>query len=203
MTSQRLSSIDISLRVAPGGMQVKSPPGPVLQPRASTGTLAHMTTLHDVTAKSIDGQARALRDYAGKVVLVVNVASACGLTPHYAGLEALHRKYGARGLVVLGFPCNQFGAQEPGTEQEIQTFCQSKYDVTFPLFAKVDVNGDRRAPVFEYLATQASAPDGAGDVTWNFAKFVVDRNGKLVARFSPVTKPDAPELVAAIEKALG
>jgi glutathione peroxidase len=162
-----------------------------------------MTTLHDFSAKTIDGKPQALKDYAGQVLLVVNVASACGLTPHYTGLEALHRKYQDRGLRVLGFPCNQFGAQEPGSEAEIKTFCESKYDITFPLFAKVDVNGAGKAPVFEYLTSQPTTPDGPGDIGWNFAKFVVGRDGQVVARFSPMTKPDDPALVAAIEKALG
>jgi glutathione peroxidase len=160
-------------------------------------------TLHDLTAKTIAGTEQPLSAYAGQALLIVNVASACGLTPHYAGLEALYRSHKDRGLRVLGFPCNQFGAQEPGSEAEIKTFCESKYDITFPLFAKVDVNGPGKSPVFEYLTSQSTAPEGAGDVVWNFAKFVVDRQGHLVARLSPATPPDAPELVAAIEKALG
>lgn len=167
------------------------------------GTFAHMTTLHDFTVKTIDGRTQALRELAGQALLIVNVASRCGLTPHYTGLEALYRSHHGRGLTVLGFPCNQFGAQEPGTEEEIKTFCESKYDVSFPLFAKVDVNGAQRAPVFEFLTTQATAPDGPGDIVWNFAKFVISRDGRVVARFAPTTKPDAPELMAAVEKALG
>ncbi len=156
----------------------------------------------DFSAKTIDGKQKALQDYAGKVLLVVNVASACGLTPHYAGLERLYRKYRDRGLEVLGFPCNQFGAQEPGTEAEIKEFCSTKYDVSFPLFSKIDVNGEARHPFYAWLTTQETAPDGPGDIAWNFAKFVVDRDGKVVARFAPQTEPEDAELVAAVERAL-
>ncbi len=161
-----------------------------------------MTTLHDFTVSTIDGKEQSLRDFAGKAVLVVNVASRCGLTPHYTGLQALYERYSARGFAVLGFPCNDFGAQEPGTEAEIQQFCSAKYNVRFPMFTKLHVKGPKQAPLFAFLSTQASAPDGAGDISWNFAKFVVDGSGKLVARFAPTTAPDAPELVAAVERAL-
>ncbi len=162
-----------------------------------------MTSLHDFTARTIDGADASLSEYAGKAVLVVNVASQCGLTPHYAGLQALHEKYAPRGLVVLGFPCNQFGAQEPGTEGDIKTFCETRYGVTFPMFAKLDVNGERAHPLYAWLRAAASAPIGSGDITWNFEKFVVGRDGAVRARFSPPTKPSAPELEAAIEAALG
>lgn len=161
-----------------------------------------MTTLHDFTVSTIDGKEQSLRDFAGKAVLVVNVASRCGLTPHYTGLQALYERYSARGFAVLGFPCNDFGAQEPGTEAEIKQFCSAKYNVRFPMFTKLHVKGPKQAPLFAFLSTQASAPDGAGDISWNFAKFVVDGSGKLVARFAPTTAPDAPELVAAVERAL-
>jgi glutathione peroxidase len=160
-----------------------------------------MTTVHDFQQKTIDGQTKSLKDYAGQPVLIVNVASRCGLTPQYTALEALHQRFKARGLHVLGFPCNDFGAQEPGTEAEIKTFCESKYAVTFPLFAKLHVKGPERAPLYEYLTTQPTAPDGAGDIAWNFAKFLVGRDGKVLARFSPQTTPDAPELISAIEAA--
>ena len=161
-----------------------------------------MTTLHDFTVKTIDGQTKSLREFAGKTVLVVNVASKCGLTPHYAGLEELHRKLGSRGFAVLGFPCNDFGAQEPGTESEIKTFCESRYDVTFPLFAKLHVKGAERAPLYEFLTSQKTGPDGPGDIQWNFAKFVVDGEGKVRARFAPTVEPSNPELVNAVESAL-
>ncbi|MBI1814813.1 MAG: glutathione peroxidase [Deltaproteobacteria bacterium] len=158
--------------------------------------------LYDFTATTIDGDKRSLRDYAGKAVLVVNVASQCGLTPHYAGLQELHKNYGDRGLVVLGFPCNQFGNQEPGTEKEVKTFCETKFGVTFPMFAKIDVNGDTRHPLYAFLTEQPTQPDGAGDIQWNFAKFLIDRSGKVAARFAPTAKPVSDEIVSAIEKIL-
>lgn len=161
-----------------------------------------MTTIHDLEVKTIDGETKKLSDYAGKVLLVVNVASRCGLTPHYTGLEKLYRELKDEGLVVLGFPCNQFGAQEPGTEEEIQTFCSTKYDVTFPLFAKLDVNGAARAPLYALLTSADAKPEGAGDLKWNFGKFVVGKDGKVVARFAPPTDPNDPALRRAIATAL-
>jgi glutathione peroxidase len=157
---------------------------------------------HDFKAKTIDGEEQSLGDYSGKVLLVVNVASQCGLTPHYAGLQELYQSFRDRGLVVLGFPCNQFGSQEPGTEADIKTFCETRYGVDFPMFAKVDVNGPNRHPLYEYLTEQATQPDGAGDIQWNFAKFLIDRSGQVVARFAPPTAPASEEIVSAIEKAL-
>jgi len=161
-----------------------------------------MTTLHDFTVRTIDGADKSLADYRGRVALVVNVASRCGMTPQYAGLEELYREYREQGLDVLGFPCNQFGAQEPGTEAEIKTFCSTTYDVTFPLFAKVDVNGGAASPLYAWLTEQPTAPEGAGAVSWNFTKFLVGRDGKVVARFGPGAKPASETLVDAIEKAL-
>jgi glutathione peroxidase len=161
-----------------------------------------MANVHDFRAKTIDGEDKSLADYAGKVVLVVNVASECGLTPQYRGLEELQRSFGARGLEVLGFPCNQFGGQEPGSETEIKQFCESRYGVTFPLFAKIEVNGERRHPLYAFLTSQQTEPDGPGDIQWNFAKFLVDRSGNIVARFAPATTPVSEEVVAAIEKVL-
>ena len=161
-----------------------------------------MTSTHDFTLKAIDGTDKPLRDYKGKVLVVVNVASKCGLTPHYEGLEQLYRRFRAQGLEVLGFPCNDFGGQEPGAEAEIKTFCTSKYDVTFPLFAKLHVKGAERAPLYAYLTAQQIAPDGPGDIGWNFAKFVIGKDGQVVARFAPQTLPLADELVLAVEKAL-
>ena len=160
-----------------------------------------MATAHDFTATTIDGTAQPLRDYAGRALLIVNVASQCGLTPQYAGLQQLHERFAARGLAVLGFPCNQFGSQEPGSEGQIKTFCETRFGVTFPMFAKVEVNGAGRHPLYGYLTAQATQPDGPGDVTWNFAKFLVGRDGAVLARFSPTVAPDAPELIAAIEQA--
>lgn len=162
-----------------------------------------MTTLHDLEATSIDGKPRALRDFAGKVALIVNVASKCGLTPQYAGLQKLYETYRGRGLEVLGFPCNQFAGQEPGTEAEVQEFCSLHYGVTFPLFAKIDVNGAGRHPLYAWLTAEDAQPEGAGDIQWNFGKFLVGRDGKVVARFDPRTAPDDPGLVGAVERALG
>lgn len=164
--------------------------------------MAQMTSAHDFDHQTIDGQQRSLADYRGKAMLVVNVASQCGLTPQYAGLEELYREMKDRGLEVLGFPCNQFGAQEPGTEAEIKQFCETRFDVSFPLFAKLEVNGAARHPLYEWLTAQDTQPDGAGDIKWNFAKFVVDRNGAVVARFSPTTAPTDPSVIEAIERAL-
>ena len=163
---------------------------------------AGMSTLHDFKAKTIDGADKSLQDYAGKALLVVNVASRCGLTPQYEGLQALYQQYGSRGLEVLGFPCNQFGGQEPGTEEQIKGFCETRYAVSFPLFAKLEVNGAARHPLYAFLTTQPTQPDGPGDIVWNFAKFLVDKQGKVVARFAPTVTPSDPELVQAIEGTL-
>ena len=162
-----------------------------------------MTTLYDFQQKTLDGKDRKLSDFKGKAVLVVNVASKCGLTPQYTGLQKIHDQYSARGFAVLGFPCNQFAGQEPGSAQEIAEFCERNYGVTFPMFSKIDVNGANRAPLYQWLTTQPTQPDGPGDIVWNFGKFLVDKKGAVVARFNPRVAPDAPELTAAIEKALG
>ena len=162
-----------------------------------------MPTLHDFSARSITGEDSSLRDYAGKVALVVNVASKCGLTPQYAGLEKLYETYHARGLEVLGFPCNQFAGQEPRTDAEVQEFCKVRYGVSFPLFAKIDVNGATRHPLYAWLSAEDAAPEGPGDIKWNFGKFVVGRDGRVRARFAPTTAPDDPAFLAAIEQALG
>jgi glutathione peroxidase len=161
-----------------------------------------MATFHDFEAKTIDGETRSLAGYSGKVTLVVNVASRCGLTKQYAQLQELYEKYRERGLEVLGFPCNQFGGQEPGTEAEIQQFCSARYGVSFPLFAKVDVNGPNRHPVYEFLTSEPTKPDGPGTIRWNFAKFLVGRDGAVQARFAPTVDPLAPELIEALERAL-
>jgi glutathione peroxidase len=161
-----------------------------------------MTTLHDFSVTTIDGKTRALSDFSGKVLLVVNVASRCGLTPQYAALEELHRKYAAKGFSVLGFPCNDFAGQEPGGEADIAAFCKSSYDVTFPLFSKVRVLGDERAPVYAFLVNEDAPPKGKGDVTWNFEKFLVDKAGRVAARWNPTVTPLDPELTAAIDGAL-
>ncbi len=159
-----------------------------------------MTTVHDFSADTIDGRSRALSHYRGKVLLIVNTASQCGFTPQYAGLEALYREYRDRGLEILGFPCNQFGAQEPGSESEIAKFCETRYGVSFPMFAKVEVNGDTAHPLFEWLRKEAPGLLGSQAIKWNFTKFLVDREGRAVARFAPTTAP--ADLAPAIEKLL-
>ncbi len=161
-----------------------------------------MANLYDFSARTIDGEQRSLRDYAGKVALVVNVASQCGLTPQYAGLQELYERYRDRGLVVLGFPCNQFAGQEPGAEKEIKTFCETQFGVTFPLFGKLDVNGAARDPLYGFLTAEPTQPDGPGDIKWNFAKFLVDRSGNVAARFAPTTAPVSDDLVGALEQLL-
>jgi glutathione peroxidase len=160
-----------------------------------------MTTLHEFTMTTIDGASQSLREYEGKAVLVVNVASKCGLTPQYEGLERLHETYGE--LAVLGFPCNQFGAQEPGTEAEVKEFCTANYGVRFPMFAKIEVNGAGAHPLYQWLTAQSAEPEGSGPIQWNFGKFLIGKDGKVLARFSPKVAPESPELVAAIERAIG
>ena len=152
-----------------------------------------------VTVTTPDGSSKSLGDYAGKVLLIVNVASRCGLTKQYKQLQAVHTKYAKKGFTVLGFPCNQFGKQEPGTELEIKKFCTDNYSVTFPLHSKIDVNGKGAHPLYKKLKKESGGSDKIG---WNFEKFLLDGNGKVIKRFSPRTKPDAPEVIAAIEKAL-
>ena len=159
-------------------------------------------TLHDIPITMLDERESTLGEFQGRALLVVNVASRCGLTPQYAGLEQLAEKYADRGLTVLGVPCNQFGGQEPGTAAEIAEFCSATYGVTFPLAAKADVNGPGRHRLFEPLAAFADAEGYTGDVRWNFEKWVVSPSGEVLARFSPQTEPDAPAFVAAIEAAL-
>jgi glutathione peroxidase len=161
-----------------------------------------MANVHDFKAKTIEGKDKKLADYEGKALLVVNVASKCGLTPQYKELEEIYRRYRDRGLEVLGFPCNQFAGQEPGTEEEIQNFCSTRYDVSFPLFSKIEVNGEGRHPLYAFLTAQPTTPDGAGDVQWNFAKFLVGKSGEVIARFSPTATPTSQEVVSAIEAAL-
>ncbi len=152
---------------------------------------------------SLDGKEVDLsKKYEGKVVLVVNVASKCGLTPQYEQLQALHDKFAEQGLAVVGFPCNQFGAQEPGTPEEIREFCSSNYHVSFDLFAKIDVNGDSACPLYKYLTALDTKPTEKGKISWNFEKFVINRNGEVVARFAPRTKPNDPEVLKVIEAEL-
>jgi glutathione peroxidase len=160
-------------------------------------------TLYDIPIAALDGTPGVLGAQKGKVTLMVNVASFCGLTPQYAGLERIHEQYGGQGFGVVGLPCNQFGAQEPGTPDEIATFCSTNYGVTFPLTEKIEVNGDGRHPLYAQLTTTADAEGHDGDIRWNFEKFLVSRDGEVLARFSPLVDPEAPELTKAIEEALG
>ena len=166
------------------------------------GSVFAAASVYDFTLPSIDGKPMPLSAFKGKVVLMVNVASKCGYTPQYTALEAIYEKYKDRGFVILGFPANNFGSQEPGTNEEIKTFCSTRYQVTFPLYAKVSVKGEDTTPLYQYITKDAN-PAVAGEIKWNFTKFLVDRNGKVVQRFEPAVKPDSPELVGAIERLLG
>ncbi len=150
-------------------------------------------SLYDIEVTSIDGKHLKMREYKDRVLLIVNVASKCGYTPQYAGLEALHRAYGKRGLAVLGFPCDQFGHQEPGTEADIQSFCSLTYDVTFPMFAKIDVNGPDAHPLYRHLKSARKGLLGTSAVKWNFTKFLVGRNGKVLRRYAPTDTPEKIE----------
>ena len=155
--------------------------------------------IYDVKVNQLDGSPASLGDYKGKAVLVVNVASKCGLTPQYTGLQKIQDEYGDRGFSVLGFPCNQFLGQEPGTEEEIQEFCSTTYGVDFPLFEKIDVNGESRHPIYDELTSVADAEGHTGDVRWNFEKFLVTPGGEIVARFSPTVQPEDEQITSAIE----
>jgi len=156
----------------------------------------------DYTLNTIDGQPAPLSAYKGKVVMLVNVASRCGFTPQYTALEAIYEKYKDRGFVIVGIPANNFGAQEPGTDQEIKTFCQSKYNVTFPMMSKVSVKGDDKTPLYQFLTDKTDNPKTGGDIQWNFTKFLVGPDGQIITRFEPKVTPDSPEVTAAIESAL-
>jgi len=158
--------------------------------------------IYDHAIKTLKGDASSLKDHAGKALLLVNVASKCGLTPQYRGLEELHEKYSARGFEVIGFPCNQFGGQEPGSAEEIEAFCSTTYGVTFPMLEKIDVNGAHRHPIYDELTAVPDAAGKAGDIQWNFEKFLVSPDGKSITRFRPKTEPNDPALVAAIEASL-
>ena len=156
----------------------------------------------EIPVKTLAGQESSLGSQAGKTMLVVNVASKCGLTPQYTALEELHERLAPRGFAVVGFPCNQFGGQEPGTAEEIAEFCSATYGVTFPMFEKIEVNGPGRHPIYDVLTAVPDAEGEAGDIQWNFEKFLVDPTGKVIARFRPMTPPDAPEVLSTIESHL-
>ncbi len=169
---------------------------------AATAFAAGANSIYQFNMKSIDGQPVKLKHYKGKVVMVVNVASRCGYTPQYAGLEKLYEQYKDRGFVIVGVPANNFAQQEPGTNEEIKKFCSTKYNVTFPMMSKVSVKGDDKTPLYQYLTSATEDPQFGGEIKWNFTKFLVGRDGKLVARFEPAITPDSPQVKAAIESAL-
>jgi glutathione peroxidase len=160
------------------------------------------TSVYDFTMNDIDGKAVKLDTYKGKVVLIVNVASKCGYTPQYEGLQAVYAKYKDRGLVILGFPANNFLGQEPGSNEEIKQFCSLKYNVTFPLFSKISVKGEDKHPLYKFLTDKTTNPEFGGEISWNFNKFLVDRSGKIVARFGSGDKPEGEKVTQAIEQAL-
>jgi glutathione peroxidase len=164
--------------------------------------MAGESTIFDFTLKTIDGQPAPLAGYKGKVVMLVNVASRCGFTPQYSALESIYEKYKDRGFVIIGIPANNFGAQEPGTNQEIKTFCSSKYNVTFPMMSKVSVKGGDKTPLYQFLTDKAASPRTGGEIQWNFTKFLVGPDGQVITRFESAVTPDSPEVTAAVEKAL-
>jgi glutathione peroxidase len=160
------------------------------------------SSVHEFSMKAIDGKTVTLSQFKGQVMLVVNVASRCGFTPQYEGLEKLYETYKGQGFVILGFPANNFGEQEPGTDAEIQTFCKSKYSVTFPMFSKISVTGADKAPLYRFLTDTSAHPKTGGEIQWNFTKFLVDRDGKIMQRFEPEVEPLSREIVAAVETAV-
>jgi glutathione peroxidase len=160
------------------------------------------SNIHEFTLNALNGTPTPLANFKGKVMLVVNVASQCGYTPQYEGLQALYAKYKDQGFVITGFPANNFGGQEPGTNEEIGAFCKSKYGVTFPMFAKISVKGGDKAPLYQFLTDKGANPKTGGEIQWNFTKFLVDRNGRVIQRFEPAVEPQSGELVSAVEAAL-
>jgi glutathione peroxidase len=168
----------------------------------ATALMAAEKSVYDFTLNSIDGQPSPLAAYKGKVVMLVNVASRCGFTPQYTALESVYERFKDRGFVIVGIPANNFGAQEPGTNQEIKTFCQTKYNVTFPMMSKVSVKGDDKTPLYQFLTDKAANPQTGGEIQWNFTKFLIGPDGHALTRFESAVTPDAPEVIAAIEKAL-
>lgn len=183
----------------------KEPPSPRTQAKVAAPaplTIAKEASMWNVPLKDLHGKDTKLADYKGKALLLVNVASQCGLTPQYTQLEALQKEYGPKGFTVIGFPCNQFGEQEPGSAEEIETFCSTKYGVTFPMMDKIEVNGAGRHELYKALTPLADSRGYTGDIRWNFEKFVVSADGTQITRFHPKTKPDDPTVIAAIESAL-
>lgn len=168
----------------------------------AAATMAADKNIYSFTLNSIDGQPSPLAAYKGKVLLLVNVASRCGFTPQYTALESVYEKYKDRGFVIVGIPANNFASQEPGTNQEIKTFCSSKYNVTFPMMAKISVKGADQTPLYQFLTDKTAHPETGGDIKWNFTKFLVAPDGQILARFEPDVTPDSPQVISAIEKAL-
>ena len=167
-----------------------------------SAALSGASSLYEFTMNSLEGKPMPMADFKGKVMLLVNVASRCGYTPQYDGLEALYEKYKSQGLVVIGFPANNFGGQEPGTNAEIKDFCERTYHVKFPMYSKTSVKGADKTPLYQFLTSGAANPSTGGEIQWNFTKFLVDRSGKVIQRFEPDVEPQSREVVAAIEKAL-
>ncbi|HVF92505.1 MAG TPA: glutathione peroxidase [Blastocatellia bacterium] len=170
--------------------------------KGKSGKTDKVKSVYDFAIKDINGKDVKLKHYRGKVVMLVNVASKCGYTPQYEGLQKIYAKYQAQGFVVLGIPANNFGGQEPGTNEEIKTFCSTKYNVTFPMFSKVSVKGDDIAPLYKFLTDKQTNPEFGGDITWNFNKFLVDRNGKIIARFTSKDAPESEKVIQTLEAAL-
>ena len=164
--------------------------------------MAAHKNVYEFTLNSINGQTAPLAAYKGKVVMLVNVASRCGFTPQYSALETVYEKYKDRGFVIIGIPANNFGAQEPGSNQEIKTFCSTKYHVSFPMMSKVSVKGDDKTPLYQFLTDKSANPETGGDIKWNFTKFLIGPDGRVITRFEPDVTPDAPQVTVAIEKAL-
>ena len=191
--------ISTQVRKVLGGDVIKDPSAAAA---ATAGGTTQPAGPLDFAVKDIDGNDVKLADYKGKVVLIVNVASKCGNTPQYKALEKLYTTYKDKGFVILGFPANNFAGQEPGSDQQIKQFCTAKYDVTFPMMSKISVKGEDKAPIYKYLTEKATDGDFAGDIEWNFTKFLVDRNGNVMARFFNRTQPDDKKVIGAIEKAL-
>ena len=163
--------------------------------------MATEKTVYDFTLDSIDGQATPLSSFKGKIILLVNVASRCGYTPQYTALESIYEKYKGRGFVIVGIPANNFGGQEPGSNEELKTFCTAKYHVTFPMMAKVSVKGSDITPLYQFLTDKTTHPDTGGEIGWNFTKFLVAPDGNVIARFDSAVEPDSPQVTGAIEKA--
>jgi glutathione peroxidase len=196
------STIDLSASKALGGITMQKSLVVLVLGIVLAAQILSAGSVYDYQLNSIEYEAIPLRDFKGKVLMIVNVASRCGYTPQYAGLESLYRRYKNQGFVILGIPSNDFGQQEPGTNSEIKQFCQRKYDVTFPMMSKVSVAGNNPIPLYQYLTDKGQNPKTGGDIKWNFTKFLIGRDGTVVARFEPQVTPEDPSLVKAIENVL-